>query len=204
MSQDNSESENEEQKGGSYPDPSTFNTFRIFIDGSATDQAKTVKAKHLRRAGIGIYHPDSGTRISEPFDLPNPTNNRAEYLACIRALEWVLEKTKNRSLKDQAKIRVVLYTDSKLLIQSMTQWVPKWERRGWKKADGKPVKNVELVQQMHQIMKNRLPQTIFVHVKAHRSKPPRSAGSQEYWMWKGNFEADKLANQGRHFAEKIK
>jgi ribonuclease HI len=193
----------DEQSGGKHgrlPKPSTFRQFKIFVDGSATDQAKTVKKKHLRRAGIGIFHPASGTMIAEPFPLPNPTNNRAEYWACIRALEWVLEQTKHLELKQQAQIEVVLYCDSMLLINSMTKWVDGWKRRGWKKADGQPVLNLELVQKLDQLIKNRL-KVRFIKVKAHKPKPPKSKGKEVYWEWKGNFEADRLANEGRKIAE---
>lgn len=184
-----------------FPPPSSFNNFEIFVDGSATDQAKTFHKKHLRRAGIGIYHPASGTSIAEPFPLPNPTNNRAEFWACIRALEWVLEQTKDRSLEEQTKIEVKLYCDSQLLINSMTKWVAGWKRKGWKKADGKSVLNKGLVEKLDQLMMNRLPKTKFVKVKAHQKKPHRSAGDEAYRLWKGNHQADLLANQGRAIAE---
>lgn len=179
--------------------PSTFKKFGIFIDGSATDQAKTFHKKELRRAGIGIYHPDSGTRIAEPFPLPNPTNNRAEYWACIRSLEWVLEQTKHLSLQEQKDIEVILYCDSQLLISSMTKWINGWKRKGWKKSDGKPVLNLELVQKLDQLLSNRLPKTRFVKVKAHTQKPPKE--SELFWKWEGNDVADELANQGRRIAE---
>lgn len=185
----------------SFPPPSSFDKFEIFVDGSATDQAKTLHKKHIRRAGIGIYQPASGTSIAEPFPLPNPTNNRAEYWACIRALEWILEQTKDRSLEEQAKIEVYLYCDSQLLINSITKWVKGWKRKGWKKADGKPVLNKELVEKLDQLVTNRLPKTKFVKVKAHQKKPPRSAGERVYYLWKGNFQADLLAKQGRTIAE---
>lgn len=189
----------EEKAIKTFPHPSTFRIFKLFVDGSATDQAKTLHEKHLRRAGIGIYHPDSGTHIAEAFPLPNPTNNRAEYWACIRALEWVLQTTKEQ--KDQHNIDVVLYCDSQLLISSMTVWVSGWKRRGWKKADGKPVLNVELVQKLDQLIRNRLPKTKFVKVKAHKAKPSKAQGKEAFWLWEGNKIADDLANQGRAIAE---
>ena len=185
-----------DQEGGG-ADPSTFDEFKIFIDGSNTDQAKTVKKKHLRRGGIGIYHPDSNTRIAEPFPLPNPTNNRAEYWACIRALKWVLQETEDIGLAKQSKIKVILYSDSMLVINSMTKWVPGWKRRGWKKSDGKPVLNKELIVELDNLISNRLPLTKFVKVKAHQKKPRDPA---KVWLWKGNFIADKLAEEGRMMA----
>lgn len=191
-----SELEKIDQEGGA-KEPSTFNEFKIFIDGSNTDQAKTVKRKHLRKGGIGIYHPESNTRIAEPFPLENPTNNRAEFWACIRALKWVLQETEESGSEKQSKIRVILYSDSMLVINSMTKWVSGWRRRGWKKSDGKPVLNKELIIELDNLITNHLPLTKFVKVKAHQKKPSDPA---KVWLWKGNFIADKLAEEGRMIA----
>lgn len=190
-----------EQEGGNHPPPSSFREFDIFIDGSTTDQAKTYHKKHLRRGGIGIYHPASQTRIARPFPLPNPTNNRCEYYACIFALEWILRITSNLSLQERAKIKVTFYSDSQLLINSLTKWLPGWKRRGWKKADGQPVKNQELLEVLDQYISNQLPLTKFIKVKAHRQRP--SSGQHAIWSWEGNHIADQLANDGRKMAESI-
>ncbi len=63
------------------------------------------------------------------------TNNRMELMAAIKAL---------RHLKEPCK--VTLHTDSKYVQQGITEWVEGWEARGWKTADKKPVKNVDLWQ----------------------------------------------------------
>ena len=65
------------------------------------------------------------------------TNNRMEMTAAIRALEHLKEPC-----------RVDLTTDSKYMIQGITEWVPGWKKRGWKTADKKPVKNVDLWQEL--------------------------------------------------------
>jgi ribonuclease HI len=62
------------------------------------------------------------------------TNNRMEYTAAIEGL---------RSLPDGSQVCIV--TDSTLMLDSMTKWIKGWKRRGWKTADGKPVKNQDLV-----------------------------------------------------------
>jgi ribonuclease HI len=196
------EHKNYVKKEHKFPEASTFSSFLLFVDGSASDQSKTFYEKHLRRAGIGIYHPDSGTRIAEPFPLPNPTNNRAEYWACIRALEWVLEKIKEKPLQIQSKTKVVLYCDSQLVIQSMTKWIDGWKKRNWKKADNQPVLNKELVQKLDQLISNQLPLTTFVKVKAHKKKPTyKNENDKSFWIWKGNKIADELSKQGRKIAE---
>jgi ribonuclease HI len=64
---------------------------------------------------------------------PATTNNRMELLATIRALKQLKEPC-----------RVHLHTDSKYVLQGMTEWVKGWAARGWKTADKKPVKNVDL------------------------------------------------------------
>ena len=65
------------------------------------------------------------------------TNNRMELMAAIAALE---------ALKRPSKVR--LHTDSSYLKDGITKWLPQWKRRGWKTADKKPVKNVDLWQRL--------------------------------------------------------
>ncbi len=63
------------------------------------------------------------------------TNNRMELTAAIEAL---------RALKRPCTVE--LTTDSQYVRQGITQWIVNWKRRGWKTADRKPVKNVDLWQ----------------------------------------------------------
>ena len=170
---------------------SSLTLFKIFIDGSCTDQSKTFHKKYLRKGGIGIYHPDSKTQISEHFPLDNPTNIRAELWAAIRALKWVLQET---NIENTSTIKVILYCDCKYVINSMTSWIKNWKRNGWKKRNKKPVQNKELLEQLDLIISNYLPQTKFIKVDAHKAKPTNPS---ELWLWNGNNIADKLANEGR-------
>lgn len=64
---------------------------------------------------------------------PTTTNNRMEMMAAIAALE---------SLK--RPVAVDLYTDSVYVRSGITTWLADWKRRGWRTADKKPVKNLEL------------------------------------------------------------
>ncbi|NIR60888.1 MAG: ribonuclease HI, partial [Gammaproteobacteria bacterium] len=41
-----------------------------------------------------------------------------------------------------------LVTDSQYVMKGMTEWMPAWKRRGWRTADKKPVKNVDLWQRL--------------------------------------------------------
>lgn len=86
------------------------------------------------------------------------TNNRMELLAAIHGLE---------SLKRPAQ--VTLITDSKYVIQGITDWLPNWIARGWKTASKAPVKNQDLWQRLDQA---RRPHTIqWEWVKGHAGHP---------------------------------
>ncbi len=65
------------------------------------------------------------------------TNNRMELNAAIQSLE---------SLKKPSDVK--LYTDSNYLKDGITKWIHGWKRNGWRTADKKPVKNVELWKQL--------------------------------------------------------
>lgn len=67
---------------------------------------------------------------------PDTTNNRMELTALIAAFE---------ALPEEAEI--VVYTDSKLCLNTITQWAPEWERKGWKRK-GSPLKNLDLVKML--------------------------------------------------------
>jgi len=98
------------------------------------------------------------------------TNNRMELTAVIEALA---------ALKRHSE--VVIHTDSQYVRQGITEWIHNWKHRGWKTADRKPVKNVDLWQRL-----DALAAAHKVHwrwVKGHAGDP-------------GNERADELANRG--------
>ncbi|HMN73345.1 MAG TPA: ribonuclease HI [Rhodoblastus sp.] len=65
------------------------------------------------------------------------TNNRMELMAAISALEALTRPC-----------AVNLHTDSIYVRDGVTGWIHNWKKRGWKTADRKPVKNVELWQRL--------------------------------------------------------
>jgi ribonuclease HI len=98
------------------------------------------------------------------------TNNRMELTAVIQALA---------ALKRAS--RVELHTDSQYVRQGITVWIHDWKRRGWKTADNKPVKNVDLWQQLDAMATKHVIEWRWV--KGHAGDP-------------GNERADALANRG--------
>ncbi len=65
------------------------------------------------------------------------TNNRMELMAAIQALETL-----------KRPCEVTLVTDSQYLRHGITEWIVKWKKNGWRTADRKPVKNVDLWQRL--------------------------------------------------------
>jgi ribonuclease HI len=68
---------------------------------------------------------------------PDTTNNRMELTAAIAALE---------ALRRPCRVR--LYSDSQYLRDGITKWIHGWKARGWRTADKKPVKNIDLWQRL--------------------------------------------------------
>ena len=101
---------------------------------------------------------------------PQTTNNRMELTAVIEALA---------ALKRSSEI--TLYTDSEYVRKGITEWIIGWKKRGWKTADGKPVKNMDLWQRLDAL--RALHQVHWRWVKGHAGDP-------------GNERADQLANRG--------
>jgi ribonuclease HI len=72
---------------------------------------------------------------------PLTTNNRMELMAVIRALEAL-----------KRGVHVQLFTDSEYVKNGITTWLGGWKRRGWKTADGRPVKNIDLWQRLDALL----------------------------------------------------
>ncbi len=66
------------------------------------------------------------------------TNNRMELMAVIEGL---------RSIKNK-KLAITVYTDSKYVQNGITSWIHSWKKNGWKGSNKKPVKNVDLWQDL--------------------------------------------------------
>ena len=98
------------------------------------------------------------------------TNNMGE-------LKAVLDLFEATASSPEAKLRV--YCDSQYVINSLTKWMPGWKKKGWKKSDGKPVLNRDLLEALDQALTGR--DYEFIWVKGH-------AGHEL------NEKADSLAN----------
>ncbi|HEX9081127.1 MAG TPA: ribonuclease HI [Holophagaceae bacterium] len=103
---------------------------------------------------------------------PETTNNRMELMAAIRGLAALNQPC-----------LVALYSDSQYVVKGIQAWLKDWKRRGWKKADGKPVLNADLWQALDAELTRH-------HVEAHWVRG--HAGHPE------NERVDRLANEAAH------
>lgn len=83
------------------------------------------------------------------------SNNQAELVAVLQLLKATAP----------LQTRLVIQCDSRYVIDSLTKWVHGWKKNNWKKADGKPVLNKELMQQLDSALADR--DVTFEWVKAH-------------------------------------
>lgn len=103
-------------------------------------------------AGWAWYIDDAQWRAG---GWPRATNNQGELMAVIDLLH---------ATAGRAEALHVL-CDSQYVINSVTQWMPGWKRRGWRKSDGKPVLNRELLQELDSAIQGR--EVTFEWVRGH-------------------------------------
>ncbi len=106
------------------------------------------------------------------------TNNMGE----LKAVLDLFEATASRP---EAKLRV--YCDSQYVIDSLTKWMPGWKKKGWKKSNGKPVLNRDLMEALDAALAGR--DYEFIWVKGHSGHAL-------------NEKADSLANRAARAYQK--
>lgn len=134
----------------------------IYTDGACSGNPGPGGWGALMRSGIHereIYGGEAET-----------TNNRMEMMAVIEALG---------ALKKRSTVE--LYTDSKYVMQGITEWMDGWKAKGWKTAARKPVKNQDLWQKIDAAVQAH--DVKFIWVKGHAGHPE-------------NERADELARAG--------
>lgn len=103
--------------------------------------------------------------------FPATTNNRMEITAVIGALLDVADVT----------AEVVVRTDSKYVVDCISKWTPNWIKNQWKKTNGSPVENAELLYVLYRLVA-RFSNIRFEHVKGHTGD-------------NGNERADELVKE---------
>jgi len=107
------------------PNSSKSDMVELFTDGACSGNPGP--------GGWGALLRYKGTEKQLSGAELDTTNNRMELMAAIEGL---------RAIKRTCP--VTIYTDSKYVLQGVTEWMDGWKSRGWKTADKKPVKNQDL------------------------------------------------------------
>lgn len=146
----------------------------IWLEGDSSPTISKEKTSHIQREnpGIIIYTDGSCQRgkggwayvvvknnkiqseLSGSLSDYPTTNNRAELTAILQALI------------DYPTQDVTIYSDSDYSIKSVTLWWQGWEKRGWRKADGRTPENLDLIQEI--IIKAKGRMVNYYHVYGHQ------------------------------------
>ncbi|MDZ7728738.1 MAG: ribonuclease H [Dehalococcoidia bacterium] len=119
----------------------------VFTDGSCQGNPGA--------GGWGAVWVEANDIVAEKYGYEDQTtNNRMEFTAIIAALEMLPEDAET-----------TVYTDSNLVVNTLTKWAEGWEKRGWKRKDGE-VKNLDLVKRAYELHKKR-PGVHIAWIRAH-------------------------------------
>lgn len=116
---------------------------------------------------------------------PRATNNQGELMAVLDLLH---------ATSARADEPLTVLCDSQYVINSVTQWMPGWKKRGWRKADGKPVLNRELLEQIDAALVGR--SVKFQWVKGHAGHPLNEAADDRARAAATAFQAGRAPDQG--------
>lgn len=149
-------------------------TIIIYTDGACKNNGSKNK---LISAGVGVHFSQNNHTpmkdISLKLTIDNPTNNKAELIAILFALQ--------ECHKQEIKDKIVIYTDSQYSIDAITKWYDQWSKDG--KLEQK--KNISFIQSIKTIMK--ILNVSFVHVRGHTKRQDIHS--------LGNERADGLATR---------
>ncbi len=150
----------------------------VYTDGSCLNNQN----KFNRKGGYGVFFGDNDPRNKSIKLIGDKiTNQVAEITACICAIETLI----NINITND----IIIKTDSMYTINCITKWFEGWKKKGWKKANGDSVENLDLLIKLYDYTKKY--NVKYVHVRAHKDAPSKDDKSYEDWY--GNMMADKLA-----------
>ncbi|CAH0123268.1 MULTISPECIES: ribonuclease H [unclassified Microbacterium] len=119
---------------------------------------------------------------------PHGTNNQGELQAVLELLQATAATGES----------LLIMCDSKYVIDSITKWMPGWKRRGWRKADGGPVLNRDLMEALDAAMQDR--DVKFAWVKGHAGHDLNEAADERANAAAKAYQAKREPNRGPGFA----
>ncbi|MGO4188685.1 RNase H family protein [Pseudarthrobacter sp. TAF60_1] len=120
---------------------------------------------------------------------PHGTNNQGELMA-------VLDLFRATAHVPDEHLRVLC--DSQYVINSITKWMPGWKRKGWRKGDGKPVMNLELLKELDRELAGR--KYTFEWVKGHAGHDLNEAADERARAAATAYQQGVAARSGPGFA----
>ena len=136
------------------------NNITIYTDGACKGNPG--------EGGWGAFIEYSDEKVKLYGYEKDTTNNRMEIIAAIEALRFI-----------KVQSDIIIYTDSKYLMNGINTWIHGWKKNNWKTSSNKDVKNVDLWKIIDELNSNHSIEWIWV--KGHSGNP-------------GNEMADELAN----------
>ncbi|WP_455904083.1 ribonuclease H family protein [Microbacterium sp.] len=118
---------------------------------------------------------------------PHGTNNQGE----LRAVLELLQATAGISEK------LMIECDSRYVIDSVTKWMPGWKRKGWRKSDGGPVLNRDLLEGIDEAIRGR--DVEFSWVKGHAGHPLNEAADERANAAAKAYQAKQEPRRGPGF-----
>lgn len=115
---------------------------------------------------------------------PHGTNNIGELTAVLEFLRATENETEP----------VHILCDSQYAIKACTEWLAGWKRKGWRKADGKPVMNVEIIKALDEALQGR--KVTFEWVKGHANHPMNEAADERARGAATAYQRRQPANEG--------
>ena len=151
--------------------------YSIYCDGAISNNGRKYADREIV-GGTGWVILQNGETIAEGYtsypnitDQEEPTNNRMELLSFIEAYTYLRD---NQIIFPQEKSsdEIEVFSDSAYFINSVNDYLPRWEKNGWKNNTGKQIANFDLWQRINKIkddMKKcfRRKHANFFHVKGH-------------------------------------
>lgn len=121
------------------------NRYTYYTDGAAT--MKRQKGKYVREAGgwAFILLINDNEVSSQSGGCPLTTNNEMELYAIYASMKDFLSKC------DESD-SIEICSDSSYCIDIYTRWAKNWQKRGWRKSDNKPIKNLEIIKATWKLM----------------------------------------------------
>lgn len=157
--------------------------YTYYTDGAATMVNKN--GQYLREAGgwAFILFKEDIEVSNQSGGCPITTNNEMELYAIYASFRDFLD---NSNVNDEIEI----CSDSGYSIDIFTKWAKNWKKKGWRKSDRKPIKNLELIKATCKLMSQIPTENVtFTKVKGHSKNEL-------------NNRVDKLAVDAKKIAKK--